>query len=95
VIVEFMRNNVDELVFINTEHIVSLTIRRANGPDEKTEVSVTLINGKVLTSIEDYQPDGDLGPMTYRLLAKLAPQEYTERFLNVQTRRAQQGTERS
>lgn len=89
-IVELFRAGDGALVYVNTNHIV--TVRVVHGTaDGKNEITVTMDNGELFTVVEDVLPDGELGPDGLRVLSKVAPEEFTEKFLRVQTARAKRG----
>lgn len=88
-IVELFKAVNADMVYVNTDHVV--TVRVVMDKDGKNEITVAMDNGEVFTVNEDVLPDGELGPDGLRTLSKLAPEEFTDKFLRVQTMRAKRG----
>lgn len=91
-IVELFKAVNADMVYVNTDHVVTVRVIKGTA-DGKNEITVSMDNGEVYTVTEDVLPDGELGPDGLRVLAKLAPEEFTEKFLRVQTQRAKRGLE--
>jgi hypothetical protein len=87
VIVELFKNDAGQLVYINTDHIASMTIEYGTA-GEHNIIEITMANGEAFKSREDPTPDGELGPEALRILANIAPEMFRAKFDRVQTERA-------
>lgn len=89
-IVELYKSVDGSIVYVNTEHISSVRITYGT-PGGTNEITVIMDNGHEFTMTDHVYPDGELGPDGLRVMSKIAPEEFTEKFLRVQTARAYEG----
>jgi hypothetical protein len=89
-IVELCKAANGDMVYVNTDHIVTVRITYGT-PEGKNEIRVDLVDGQSHIVTDDVMPDGELGPDGLRVMSMLAPQEFNQKFHVVNTIRARRG----